>query len=414
MELTMIVLTCDHPGCTATIPAASPAPGWRAWLCGSGPHCWGHLCPVHAEQAITAPLCSRCHERGVSQSQPYLVRRGIYSACYQQLWKTGQLPPCPPRPRATVRRDCEHKQANHQHGTYAAYVLDRCRCDACRNANVEYEHDRSQLAARRRWDPTVPATPRGELVPARRARAHLKALMAAGMGLKTIAAKSGIAHGSISAIIYGKRSRVKSERRPRRRRITRQLEQRILAVNLDLAGGAKVDPTGTARRLQALVAIGWSQSQLARRLGKTPANVTETVHGTRQTTVATAAAVRGLYDELWDSPPPETNQRERIAAARSRHYAAAHGWPPPLAWDDDTIDDPTTQPDLRDSTQTVAQQRIEDARELLTQGVSAELIAARLGTTLDALHSLSRHYAPELATPFNTAARRARPVRKAS
>lgn len=31
-------------------------------------------------------------------------------------------------------RDCQCKRANHQHGTRTAYVVDRCRCDPCREA----------------------------------------------------------------------------------------------------------------------------------------------------------------------------------------------------------------------------------------------------------------------------------------
>ena len=40
-------------------------------------------------------------------------------------------------------RDCQCKRANHQHGTRTAYVVDRCRCDPCREAARIYE---AQLA----------------------------------------------------------------------------------------------------------------------------------------------------------------------------------------------------------------------------------------------------------------------------
>lgn len=33
----------------------------------------------------------------------------------------------------------------YEHGTHAAYVLDRCRCDRCRQANKLYERDRARL-----------------------------------------------------------------------------------------------------------------------------------------------------------------------------------------------------------------------------------------------------------------------------
>jgi hypothetical protein len=45
-------------------------------------------------------------------------------------------------------------------------------------------------------------------------------------------------------------------------------------------------------------------------------------------TRATTRAVQALYDGMWDQP------LSRPAVARAPRYAAALGWPPPLAWDD--------------------------------------------------------------------------------
>lgn len=87
---------------------------------------------------------------------------------------------------------------------------------------------------------------------------------------------------------------------------------------------------GTQRRLQALVAIGWPASALAARLNVGQAVIGRLYHRPR-VHIATAAAVRSLYDQLWDIPGPST---------RSRRYAAAAGWKPPMFWDDDTIDLP--------------------------------------------------------------------------
>jgi hypothetical protein len=53
-----------------------------------------------------------------------------------------------------------------------------------------------------------------------------------------------------------------------------------------------------------------------------------------QVTAGRARQVAALYDDLSMTPPPETNQRERIAASRSRNFARQRGWAPPLAWDD--------------------------------------------------------------------------------
>ena len=101
--------------------------------------------------------------------------------------------------------------------------------------------------------------------------------------------------------------------------------------------------TGTHRRIQALVATGWSQAKIGGRLGMTPANFAAMMRRD-QVTAATERAARAVYDELWNRPPPETGQREKIAAARARNYARANGWAPPLAWDEDQLDAPDGKP----------------------------------------------------------------------
>lgn len=223
-----------------------------------------------------------------------------------------------------THRDCHHKIARHEHGTHSAYVLDRCRCRQCRDAVSAYSR---QLAKRHLYG-------RPPCVDAASAREHVRQLMADGMGLKRIAAVSGVSHGALWKLLYGKR-RPDGSRIPSRT-IRRDTEAALLAVTATmdtLAAGAIIDGTGTTRRLQALVALGWSQSKLARRLGIVPANFTPLVQY-RRVTVATAKAVADLYEHLAHVKPPETNQRERIAASRARNYAGARDWKPPLWWDD--------------------------------------------------------------------------------
>ena len=214
---------------------------------------------------------------------------------------------------------CLHKEAAHVHGSYACYVADRCRCDPCSAANRDYEADRVRQQAYGRWNGLVDADP---------AREHLRTLMAAGMGLKRIVAVSDLSQGMLWKLIYGKK-RPDGSRTPSRR-IRPDTELRILAVHLDLAAGALIDNAASTRRLQALVASGWSMSKLARRLGIYPGNFTALAHGTRAVTVETAKAVHRLYGELVDVAPPQAGHHDKVAVSRARNYAAAHGWPPPL------------------------------------------------------------------------------------
>jgi hypothetical protein len=264
---------------------------------------------------------------------------------------------------------CAHKQAVHQHGTHTAYVLDRCRCDECREANRVYAQGlrRTNLYGRQRL---VDATP---------AREHLLELSRAGMGWKAAAAAAGVPFSTAGGILFGAHPDDPSHRdhRKPRQRITRDAEAKILAVRLQLADGANVDATGTRRRLQALVTLGWSVSALGRRLGKTSANMFTTLES-EQVLEATRRRVAALYDELWDVPAPTSTRHERTSATRAKRYAAAHGWAPPLAWDDDEIDDPDARPQgLPEATPALSV--TEQVVELLEIGYSVTEIPSRVG-----------------------------------
>ena len=94
---------------------------------------------------------------------------------------------------------------------------------------------------------------------------------------------------------------------------------------------------GCVRRLQALTVMGWSMAELAKRCTITEGGL-QALRDPRHRTTRPRFAniVTGLYEELWDQCGPAT-----LAATRARN----RGWLPPLAWDDDTIDDPDAQPD---------------------------------------------------------------------
>lgn len=230
-------------------------------------------------------------------------------------------------------RDCVHTEVHHDHGTRLGYIRDRCRCRDCRDANAAYQASIDRLKAYGRWDPLTDAEP---------VRAHVRHLMASGMGWQRVARLSGVSTGAMTKILYGKLM-PDGRRRPPTKRVRHETAQRLLAVrpDLDLLGAkAVIDGTGTRRRLQALVAAGWSQLKLAQNLGMTGANLGRVINHGDQVHAATARAVRELYDQLWDVAPPEVEHRDKIAASRARSLAVRKGWMPALAWDDDSIDDP--------------------------------------------------------------------------
>lgn len=277
--------------------------------------------------------------------------------------------------RATIDRTpkpCWHKRVRHQHGTNACYTLDRCKCAPCAAAHSEATRRRSRLQAYGRYDRYAPAGP---------VRAHVRRLVRAGIGLKRIGAVSGVGNSTLGKLINGQHGRPPSQR------VLRSTAQRLLSVSVsDLAGGALVDQTGTARRLQALVAIGWSAAELGRRLDRLPSNMTALVHGRGQVTVRTRACVAELYDQLSTTVRAGADHRTRQSISRSRAAAARNGWAPPLAWDDDRIEDPAAAPEGvewqletgRAGTRLVSE-LAEDVEFLLDGGLSSDEVSARLG-----------------------------------
>lgn len=229
----------------------------------------------------------------------------------------------------------------HRHGeTTTCYILHKCRCAECRRGISQRESRRKKLKAYGRWvDPYVPAQP---------VREHVQHLRAFGFGWKRIAELSGVGNTAIASLVYGRKGASGDPRRGEVvKRIAREKAERILAVKPDidaLAAGAVIPARGTHRRVQALVAIGWSQSKLAARLGMKVANFGSMLHR-QMVTVATHRAVAALFDELWDKTPPRETRPERAAYTRALRYAKARGWLPPLAWDDIDNDPVPPTPD---------------------------------------------------------------------
>lgn len=227
---------------------------------------------------------------------------------------------------------------DHKHAAaHTCYTLHKCRCEACRNHRSATNRRRDRLHAYGRWvDPYVPMEP---------IREHVELLQAFGYGWKRIAELSGVGNTAMSQIIYGRKG---SNSDPRKgetlKRIGREKAAKILAVKPDLEllrGGALIPSRGTVRRVQALVARGWSQSKIAARIGIDNTNM-GTMLQRAQVTVATHRKVAALFDEIWDQDPPHAEHRDRIAYTRSLRYAKKRRWLPPLAWDD--IDNDTEPP----------------------------------------------------------------------
>lgn len=201
---------------------------------------------------------------------------------------------------------------------------------------------------------------------------HLERLYAAGMTRLQVVKLTGLHHTTIYRMLPG--SRVATETLAKVLAIEPTPE--LLATGDDQKA---VSALGTARRLQALSALGWPLAVQAQHAGLDASNLSKIARGARLGAYpGTEHAVRELYDKLSATPGPSDEIRQD---ARER------GWVPPLAWDEDPVDDdgnPTNHIDNPDAVpQGVGPQRKQPLtvayREFRSLGYrNDDVIAARL------------------------------------
>ena len=292
-------------------------------------------------------------------------------------------------------RPCQHPRAQHVHGTRAAYVKDRCRCAPCTAANAAAWAATNRARTFGQWEPFLDVAP---------ARDHIGQLRAAGIGVDQIAKLAGTSTSHIREL-----AEPGQPDKPSVRKVRPDTARRILSIAVTAANRAPrshLDGRGTRRRVQALLATGWTHKLLAAQLGRTATNLKRSLVG-EQVTAQTAAQISELYDRLWNSRPPHATAQDRVQIDATRTWARTQGWLPPLAWEDiDTDPDPDprdrhnrhrgdTDPDYLDEIAielavagegirldrlTLAEQD-EVVRRLTDRGSSIPDIAAQLATT---------------------------------
>jgi transcriptional regulator with XRE-family HTH domain len=232
-------------------------------------------------------------------------------------------------------------------------------CNSC------YQTYRNKQVAYGRWQ-TV-------MVDAGPVRAHVLALKAAGVGDRRIGELSGV---SRSALQKMSRNRAGTDE-PLRTNVWRSTANRILAIPLEVDNrnyGVRIDATGSLRRLRALHAIGWTQTEIARRIGWTLANLNRYfISDPDRINRSTAVGIARVFNELQLTPGPSD---------RARRHARKHGWAPPLAWDEDAIDDPAAKPDIGQREVVKFEERYTELREL---GYHDLQIVSKLGIKPESL-----------------------------
>lgn len=99
-----------------------------------------------------------------------------------------------------------------------------------------------------------------------------------------------------------------------------------------------VEARGVNRRLQALVALGYSAQRLGWRLGVSRDQVLLWLTRDR-VTLTTHERIAALYDELSDTRPAEETPGDKASVRRARNWAARRGYARPIDWDDIDLDE---------------------------------------------------------------------------
>lgn len=211
------------------------------------------------------------------------------------------------------------------------------------------------------------------VVPAGPSQEHVQALVINhGLTLRGIAEAASISPYIISDLNRGLKKSV-----------LRTSERAILAVTAEAVlsrsnAEGLVPNIGGRRRIQALMAMGWRHQDLTPMLGMNTSNI---VHQQGEWfTKRKHDTIKALYEKLWDKRGPATTiSINRVIKA---------GYAPPLAWDDETIDDPHARPNLGmrvrsrgrpiEGAVQSSDAQVEDVEFLVNQAHNWETITTRL------------------------------------
>jgi hypothetical protein len=238
----------------------------------------------------------------------------------------------------------------YPHGTHARYALGKCRCFACKVGHADYIRDLN-ARSRKTWRVQhvnggwiVRNVDTGEVLPkttvraiamreaarrqrdvepsdeardaqdrttvsTREARAHLVALKRAGVGLRTVSERSGLARNTLKRIMGG------GIRRTRRR-----TAEAILGVVAVPRGSVPVGAGPTWQLIGALLGIGYTKNWIAKMLGMQPRkNGYHALQLKRdRVTAINAARVQRLYAHVWRN---DARLREHVDPGGERRRA---------------------------------------------------------------------------------------------
>lgn len=325
---------------------------------------------------MSAHICSQ------DECERTVIARGLCRMHYLRAHRAGTLDE-----HQTGHHECP---SDHPHTWETCWKEHGCKCPRCQHDRaMDRQRRRNRLRAYGQEDKI-----REERVPSAPAAAHVAELIAsAPVGLERIADAAGVSRNILLDLKFGSRGKNPGKRPTT---LKKRDADRILALRVEHISLVRVPALGTMRRLRALVAIGWTHTQLAQMLGRKVTNLWKITSGWHDiVTAVTAEQVAALYDECWDRPQhvPYSDAARRAAARR--------GWVGPLAWDD--IDTDPEPPAVEAPAQSKGERILEDVEWLLDAGEPVEQIIATLQRSASSIAKLAeRHGRPDLRRHFDS------------
>lgn len=219
----------------------------------------------------------------------------------------------------------------HHHGTHQCYRTCGCREQECKDASAA-----ELRAARRRRNYGTSTT---HLVDAAPVRKHVQKLFKRGWSVRAISKETGVSQSVLNVLLYGSNGKQSATVRAGTAEKLLAFKPPFDRKNRQGTRIETVNAIGSQRRLQALVTLGFSLNWLAEYAGY-GRSYFKAVLATGTIALTTADVVSDLYERLWNKQPLPETRAQKQSVTYSKRFAKANGWLPPMAWDDDQIDNP--------------------------------------------------------------------------
>lgn len=203
----------------------------------------------------------------------------------------------------TPNQDCHCPRVQHYHGTRNNYLTHACRCTPC---TTDATRERDKIRRLKAY-----GRPRTQKIDATQARKHAQKLIQNGMTITQIARAANLSHPAIGRLIGT------GNYKPSKN-ILNTTATAVLNIRPHTPTTGHTNATGTKRRIQALVAIGYPYETQGRLAGITPEKPRH-ILGQTHTDTQTAQAITTLFTQLQLKPaPPSRHRLPRSTRSRIR------------------------------------------------------------------------------------------------